>query len=211
MRICTTNPGKLREFGGLLAPLGIKLTPTTQHDVPETGDTVLANARQKAAGYAALYPDEYILTEDSGLVVPALGGLPGPWSARFTDLDLATLHVRESGRDRSIIDPLNNERVLDLLGNEKNRGAYFVCVLNLTLNETRLFEIERRVYGWITDKPRGEGGFGYDPIFESPQSYGKTWAEVDSLRKNLMSHRQIAVFDLMAWLASHPRDWNRRS
>lgn len=209
MRICTTNPGKVREFGGLLAPLDIHLVPTTNHDIPETGDTFAANAREKALGYASLYPGTWLLSEDSGLVVPALQGLPGPWSARFSDLDLRTRQVTESGRPRDVIDPQNNQRVLDLMLDvpEERRGAYFVAYIVVIDPEGHIaFEVERRAYGKVVFEPRGSGGFGYDPLFESDTSFGQTWAEIDTARKDLISHRSKAVWDLMSWLCSTNRE-----
>ena len=209
MRICTTNPGKLAEFGGLLAPLDIKLTTETDQDIPETGDTFAHNAEEKARGYAAVHPGEWLLAEDSGLVIPALAGLPGPYSARFADakISILSIEIKDSGRPRSVMDPLNNQRVLEMMKDvpvhEHERGAYFVAnIVVMAPDGTVAFSTERRSPGWIVTEPRGEGGFGYDPIFESDTSFGKTWAEIDSARKDLISHRSKAVWDLMAWLCS---------
>ncbi len=212
MRICTTNPGKVAEFGGLLLPLDIRLTPTTKHDVPETGTTFQHNARQKARGYAALYPGDWILSEDSGLVIPALKGLPGPYSARFADLDVSdadALVINESGRPRSEMDPANNRRVLRMMEGvpADQRGAYFVGYIVVIDPKGEIaFEVEQRAYGWITTELRGTGGFGYDPLFESDTSFGQTWAEIDTARKGLISHRSKSVWDLMAWLCSTDRE-----
>lgn len=205
MRICTTNPGKRAEFGGLLAPLDIdlKITSPDDPDVPEPFDTFTENAFAKCQGYAEHYPGEYILAEDSGLVVPHLGGLPGPWSARFADFDPRTREVRESGRSRDVIDPLNNQLVLGLLRSvpPEARGAYFEAVIVVLAPDGRVvFQIEDRAYGWITQEPKGEGGFGYDPIFESAETFGKTWAQVDRARKNLISHRTKAITNFMLWV-----------
>ena len=128
MLICTTNPHKIAEFAGLLAPLDIRLTPASL-EVPETGHTFEANAREKALGYARQHAGHWILVDDSGLVVPALDGLPAAYSARFADLDVETRRVRESRRAREVIDPLNNQRVLDLMQDvpPEHRGAHFVA------------------------------------------------------------------------------------
>jgi len=214
VRICTTNPGKVAEFGGLLAPLDIRLTPTTKEDIPETGGTFHDNAREKAQGYAKLYPDCWILSEDSGLVIPALDDLPGPFSARFDDLDLTSSMIKggrvtPSGRPRDQMDPANNERVLHLMKDvhQAARGAYFVAYIVVIDPEGDIaFEVEQRAYGWITTELRGTGGFGYDPLFESDTSFGQTWAEIDTARKDLISHRSRAVWDLMAWLCSTKRE-----
>lgn len=105
MLLCSTNPGKIRAFGGLLAALDIPLDPVMHHEIPETGDTFEANALEKAQAYAALYPGKWLLAEDSGLVVPALGGWPGPWSAMFDDTNVRTHVVTPSRRSRAEIEP----------------------------------------------------------------------------------------------------------
>jgi non-canonical purine NTP pyrophosphatase (RdgB/HAM1 family) len=199
MRICTTNPGKMREFGGLLSPLGLTLKPSSMSiDIPETEDSFAGNSRLKAREYARYYPGEWILAEDSGLVVPALGGMPGPWSARFAeDPD------RHIPRDE--IDPLNNAKVLALLKGtpSANRGAWFVSHITVVNPQGDVaFSTERRAYGWIATEAYGSQGFGYDPIFISDSTGGKTWAEIDAARKDLISHRNHAIWDLMAWLCS---------
>ena len=210
MRICTTNPGKMAEFGGLLAPLGLTLKASVLTlDIPETGDTFKDNSIEKAKGYAKEYPGEWLLAEDSGLVVPALGGLPGPWSARYADLDTANRQVRESGRPRSVMDPLNNKRVLTYMGSfpPESRGAYFVaCITVIDPQGNVAFVTEQRAYGWIALEERGTNGFAYDSLFISPTTGGKTWAEIDSARKDLISHRNKATWDLMAWLCSSKLD-----
>lgn len=202
MRICTTNPGKKREFGSLLYPLGIELKTTDPSIViEEPHPSFLDNAKEKAFGYHRHYPGEYLLVEDSGLVVPLLDGLPGPWSADFSDLDIETREVNSSGRGRSIIDPLNGERVLSLMEGKKERGAYFVAVILVCSPKGSIvFKVEERAYGWIAQEKRGENGFGYDPIFISPETYGKTWAEIDRGRKDLISHRNKAINHFMAWV-----------
>ena len=118
MHIGTTNPGKVREFAGILSPMGLSLG-VVEADIPETGTTFEENARLKALGYAALVPGEVVFAEDSGIVIPALGNLPGPWSARFHDLVVdrvnKPMHVVSSGLDRDTIDHLNNEKVLRMM------------------------------------------------------------------------------------------------
>jgi len=205
MKICTTNAGKLAEYGGMLAPLGIALDPVTEHDVPETGTSFEENGMQKARAYSRLFPDDWILAEDSGIVVPAIKGLPGVWSARFDDLDIATCEVHESGRPRAEMDRANNARLLRLMANidDDKRGAYFVSHLVIVKpGGTATWQFCRRVHGWVTREARGDGGFGYDPIFVSPESYGKTWAEIDAARKSLISHRNNAVLDMLRWVCS---------
>ena len=210
MRICTTNPNKVAEFGGLLAPIDIRLIPTAL-DFPETEKTFSDNAVEKAMNYARVYPGEWLLSEDSGLVVPALDGRPGPYSARFADLELTAKGpiIRESHRGREEMDRANNIRVLEMMADvpQHQRGAYFVCyTVVIDPQGNRAFEVERRAYGQVIEELRGDGGFGYDPIFMSAAAFGRTWAELDSARKNLMSHRSKAIWDLMAWLCSTSRD-----
>lgn len=203
MRICTTNKGKLREFGGILLPLGIQLLPSERMNIPEPFDTFADNARAKAQGYAPHYPGEYILAEDSGIVVPALKGLPGPHSARFYALDLTTGELAPGDQlPGHIADPLNNAKLMEAMKDvpTHQRGAYFAAALCvLSPSGEVIFEHEERAYGWVVDSPRGESGFGYDPIFESPETYGLTWAQVDGMRKNLISHRTKTVYALMRW------------
>lgn len=207
MRICTTNQGKLREFGGMLAPIGLSLTISDPRiDIPETGVSFKENSQQKALGYAAAYPGEWLLAEDSGLCIPALGGFPGPWSARYADVTcLYPLRVNESGRSRELMDVMNRERVLREMARipESEQGAYFVCCITvIDMSGQVAFRTEQRTYGWITQEPAGYNGFGYDPIFVSDHTGGKTWAEIDGARKGLISHRSKACWDLMAWLCS---------
>ena len=205
MRICTTNPGKLAEFGGLLAPIGLTLTASDATlDIPETGSTFKDNAIEKAKGYAKVYPGEWLLSEDSGLVVPALNGMPGPWSARYAHLGSTVPPL-----NRPTQDLMNNQKVLQELAPviDGSRGAYFVACLTVINPKGEVaFITEQRAYGWIAHKPMGTNGFGYDPIFISDTTGGKTWAEIDSARKGLISHRNKAIWDLMAWLCSSKLD-----
>lgn len=208
MRLCTTNPGKIREFGGLLLPLGISILPSPEEDVPETGTSFSANAEEKVRGYGEIYPNEWILSEDSGLVIPALGIVPGVWSARFSDLNIETLVVTPSGRSREEMDKVNGDRVLDLMRDitSEKRGAYFVSHLILLSPEKEVaFRVEERAYGWIATEKRGQSGFGYDPLFISEGSFGKTWAEIDGARKSLISHRSKAVWAFMSWMCTQTK------
>lgn len=203
MIIGTTNPHKVREIGGLCAPLDIPLVPLAL-DVPEDGDTFEDNALAKALGYAHARPGEVVLVDDSGLVVPALDGLPGPWSARFDDLDLQTRTVRPSGRERDEMDEACCRRVLELMRDvpAHRRGANMCVCIVLCRDDDVLFRVTRDMPGWVLDSARGTGGFGYDPIFASDASFGRSWAELDLARKDLISHRSEALWDLSAWLCS---------
>ncbi len=198
----TTNPGKLREIAAICRPIGVEIEPL-QLDVPETEDTFDGNALLKGRAYSAARPGNVVLVEDSGLEVGALSGLPGPWSANFNDLDIETRKLRESSLSREQIDPLNNERVLELLQGVSlsDRGASFVVVMLVVRDGEVLFRTEGRASGWIAMAACGTNGFGYDPIFIGSDTFGKTYAELDSARKNLRSHRKDALRSLSTWLA----------
>ncbi len=201
--IGTTNPGKVAEMGALLSPLGIKLVPVAL-DVPETTDTFDGNAEEKALAYAE-HTGGVTISEDSGIVIPALDGLPGPWSAMFADLDLETREVAPSGREREEIDALNNARVLELMAGieQPRRAAVFKVVLVVARPGEVLFSASGECHGWIADEARGDGGFGYDPIFVGQDTYGRTFAELDPVRKNLRSHRKRVLDELFMWASQN--------
>lgn len=201
--IGTTNPGKVAEVAALLAPLQVALKHVAL-DVPETKDDFHENAVDKALAYAA-HAGGLALSEDSGLCVAALGGLPGPWSARFADLDLETRTVRESGRPREVMDRLNNERLLELLKGfqQPRRAAVFHVTLVVARPGEVLFTARGERHGWIADAARGERGFGYDPVFVGQDTFGKTYAELDPVRKNLRSHRKRVLDELFLWASKH--------
>lgn len=199
----TTNPGKIAEMAALLGPLGVSLTPVGL-DVPETGDTFEDNARAKALTYAA-HTGGITLSEDSGLSIPSLGGMPGPWSARFADFDLDKRTVLESGRSRDEMDPLNTARVLTLMRGieQPRRAAVFQVVLVIARPDEVLFQAHAECHGWIADEARGTEGFGYDPIFVGQDTFGRTFAELDPVRKNLRSHRKRVLDELFMWASQN--------
>src|SRR5690606_18598031 len=125
-------------------------------------------------------------------------------SARFNDMNLETLTHHESNYSREEIDILNNKKVHALLKNvpEKERGAHFTICMIIMYNEKVVFQTTRKVYGHILKDPIGTNNFGYDCLFASDTSFGKSWAEIDSMRKNLISHRGMAIRDLQSWLCS---------
>jgi XTP/dITP diphosphohydrolase len=177
--IATHNQGKLREYRRLLADLDLTIVSLDHvgitHDVEETGATFAENAILKARGYAAL---SYLWTwaDDSGLEIDALGGRPGVYSARYGGPDLS--------------DPERHAIVLAQLRPfpPSTWTARFRCVVALVTPDGRVTTVEDAVEGIITDHPRGEHGFGYDPIFYMPQ-FGATMAELDPDFKNRISHR----------------------
>lgn len=191
--LATANEGKVREFRRALPPTVSPLVSARElgvTDFPEeTGTSYAANALTKAAfvmGRTALP----CLADDSGLEVRALGGAPGLYSARFGD--------RRSDRERL-------EYLLEQLRGvpEGDRGARFVCVLGLTTPEGDAHTFEGSCEGVILKEPRGERGFGYDPVFYSPE-LGKTFAEATLEEKAAVSHRGRALAELAAWLGTQP-------
>ncbi len=181
--IASHNPGKVREIGELLAPHRVTVVSAAELDLPEpeeTGETFADNARLKAlaAAEGAGLP---ALADDSGLCVVALDGAPGIYSARWAG------PTKDFGRAM--------ERVRVALDDTPDREAYFVCVLALAWPDGHVETFEGRVYGRLVFPPRGDNGFGYDPIFE-PVGETRTFGEMDAAEKHAMSHRAQA-FDLL--------------
>ena len=193
----STNAGKLRELRQLLAGLPVEVRGLAEYpeaEPPEeTGETFAENARLKATALARQLGC-WVLADDSGLCVDALGGRPGVRSARYTGDDAT--------------DERNVARLLDELAgvDGARRAAAFVCVAVLASPEGVLFEAEGRCEGRIARHPRGENGFGYDPVFFYP-GFGATFAEVSAEAKNAVSHRGRALRalaeELPALLAAH--------
>jgi XTP/dITP diphosphohydrolase len=205
--IGTTNPSKIREIGGILYATGCTFSPTDPIDPEETEIDFVGNAILKARAYAR-HSGGITISEDSGLIVPALNGLPGPWSARFSDceFDIASatlIRHNKSGTTREEIDLRNNQRVLELMrGIEMpRRAAAFKVVLVVAKPDGEiLFTGQGESHGWIAEEMRGTKGFGYDPIFVGADTNGRTYAELDSLRKNLRSHRKRVLDEFQTWL-----------
>lgn len=208
LRIGTGNPGKLREYEQILAPVGYELIPVQAPDPDETAPDLDGNARLKAVAYAAAC-GEITIAEDAGLVVPALSGLPGVISARFSDceVDVQTgrmLSYTASGQPRDKLDARNREKLLALLSSrpESERAAYFQVVLAVASPDGQiLFTATGEAHGTILHEARGEGGFGYDSIFGGAETGGASFAEVSKEQKNAISHRRKAIDALRRWLA----------
>jgi XTP/dITP diphosphohydrolase len=176
--VASNNPGKLREFGQMLAPLGWETIPQKELDVPECEEphvTFVENALAKAR-HAAACTGLPALADDSGLCVHALGGAPGVFSARY------------AGEPKS--DERNNEKLVADLADKSDRRAHYVCVLVFVrhADDPQPVIVEGEWHGEIVDVPRGLGGFGYDPYFFLPDA-GATAAELDADEKNRRSHR----------------------
>ena len=175
--IASGNAGKVREFGALLADLGLHTQPQPAGlEVDETGTTFAANARLKAQA-VALATGQWALADDSGLSVAALGGIPGVHSARYADSDTAR------------IARLLRELAAAGAHSPSARGARFTAALALANpNGELVLEVEGHCSGQILEAPRGEGGFGYDPVFFVPEA-GLTFAEMPRALKAELGHR----------------------
>lgn len=188
--LASRNPGKLRELRALMDgyPAEFVSAPETgAPEVEETGDTFEANATKKAVEVARSTGHPAI-ADDSGLVVDALGGAPGVRSSRYSD----------AGTDAA--------NTAKLLAELRARGveraaARFVCVVVLATPEEVLFSARGEVEGEILPEPRGDGGFGYDPVFLCPE-IGKPFGEASPGEKAAVSHRGRALRKLRDWLRS---------
>lgn len=211
--IGTTNRGKIREIGAILTATGCDFIPTDPIEPEETEPDFEGNAKLKAIAYAK-HSGGITISEDSGLVIPSLRGLPGPWSARFSEynqVDLVDGVVKDYVRTNApteVIDKANCELVLDLMEDieQPRRSAYFKVVLVVATPEEVLFTASGESHGWIAEEMRGDNGFGYDPIFIGEDTFNKTYAELDSFRKNLRSHRTKVLEKFTAWLGKHLRN-----
>jgi len=183
--IASHNTGKIREIGDRLQDFDIEIVSAGALDLPEpeeTGTTFVANARLKAEA-AATGSGLPALADDSGLAVAALGGAPGIYSARWAgetkDFEAAMRQVH------------------DKIGDDTDRGAEFVCALALAWPDGHVEIFEGTVDGDLVWPPRGEKGFGYDPIFV-PKGYDLTFGEFEPSDKHRISHRADAFAKLVA-------------
>jgi XTP/dITP diphosphohydrolase len=176
--VASNNKGKLAEIASILTDFTIvPLVKTGILKLPEeTGSTLHENAFIKANAIAEA-EFKVVVADDSGLFVPALGNTPGVKSARYAG---------ENATDKD-----NIYKLLAELKNEKNRSAYFLCVLCLIINDKKYF-FEGRLDGTIGLEEKGENGFGYDPVF-IPWGHKITLAEMELGEKNKISHRKIAL------------------
>jgi XTP/dITP diphosphohydrolase len=200
--VATSNAGKLRDFVGAAAAAGITVETipgfSSLPTVIEDGTTFEANARKKAEQYSRFVPGEIVLADDSGLEVDALGGRPGVHSARYAALDSPSKDT--SGVHTNSDDQANNERLLRELAevSTEKRTARFVCVIAAARDGKILETFRGCADGIILDAPRGTNGFGYDPLFYSPQ-IGKTFAELSAEEKSKYSHRGAAFREFLDW------------
>lgn len=193
--LATTNQNKVREFRQFVADFPIQVKSLADFgplpEVIEDGQTFDENAYKKAHHYARVLGLPAI-ADDSGLVVDALGGAPGVYSARY------------AGKDAT--DQENCRKLLKELGPEKNRTARFVCVMSIAVPTGPALTYEASCSGTILEEARGSNGFGYDPLFYF-EPLGKTFAELSMEEKNRVSHRGKVLTELssefgkvMKWL-----------
>jgi XTP/dITP diphosphohydrolase len=195
--IATSNPGKLRDFGGAALRHGVEVAGipgfSSLPAVVEDGLTFEANACKKAEAYSRYVPGETVVADDSGLEIDALKGAPGVHSARYAADEPAQA-------DANTDDEANNARVLRELNGipPTERTGRFVCVLAVARDGKTLATFRGVAEGVILDVPRGENGFGYDPLFYFP-SIKKTFAELSAEEKSKYSHRGAAFRELLEW------------
>ncbi len=184
--IATKNAGKANDFKLLLEPKGFEIKTLLDYpeipEVEETGYTFEENARLKAETISALLKAP-VLADDSGIMIDALDGQPGVFSARF------------AGEPKS--DAANNAKVLAMLGELEggSRQAHFHCTLVLAHPDKESLVVEGKVTGEIAQFPKGDNGFGYDPLFFYPE-LNKTFGELTDQEKNTFSHRAEALKQL---------------
>ncbi len=188
--IATRNKGKLREFRSILSGVYDEILSLADFEripeIRETGNSFRENAFIKAK-MVCDFLNMDALGDDSGLVVDALGGAPGIYSARYAG-ELSS-------------DDENNQKLLFELSGEKNRNARFICCIVLALLSGKQMFFEGECAGQILTKKRGAGGFGYDPVFYISE-YGKTMAELPTKVKNTISHRAVASGKLLSYISS---------
>jgi XTP/dITP diphosphohydrolase len=188
--VASHNQGKVREIGDLLAPLGIETVSAGELNLPEpeeTEDTFVGNSQVKALA-AARSAGLPALADDSGLAVDVLDGAPGIFSARWAgpqkDFSVAMAKVEEALLANSADTP-------------ERRRAHFVCALCLAWPDGHCENFEGRVSGILVWPPRGENGFGYDPVFQA-DNRNITFGEMDPAAKHAISHRADAFAKLLA-------------
>ncbi len=192
--IASSNPGKLRDFTAVAARHGVEveLLPEFKSlpECVEDGATFEENAKKKAEHYSLHAPGRVVLADDSGIEIDALGGEPGVRSARY---------AAESEHGNSD-DLANNELVFERMQNvpDEKRTGRFVCVIAIARDGKLIQSFRGEAEGVILRELRGDGGFGYDPMFYFP-GFGKTFAELSPTEKASVSHRGKAFAKFLQW------------
>jgi len=177
----TGNPHKLEEVRLVLRPYRVEVLQLDEEKLEVQSDTLAEIAR---TAVEALTPRQYaFFTEDAGLFINALKGFPGPYSSY-------------------VYKTIGIKGVLKLMEGIKDRGAYFESAVALYTPKHGVRVFVERVYGRISEEPRGTGGFGFDPIF-IPEGFNQTFAEMTIEEKNRISHRAKAVKSMAEWLISN--------
>jgi XTP/dITP diphosphohydrolase len=197
--MASRNPGKIRELQALLQDFGVKLLSLADFpelpEIPEEGATFADNAAAKAMAVARL-TGHPALADDSGLMVDALDGAPGVFSARYAQARTAPRPPTDADNWGKLLQELKDVP-------QGERGARFVCELALATPDGRLLTARGECAGVIALSPQGDAGFGYDPVFWVPE-YGATMAQLGPEIKNKISHRgkALAAFKtlLQSWL-----------
>jgi len=185
--VASHNEGKVREISALLSPYGVVVCSSAELDLSEPvedGATFIANAEIKARS-ATSESGFVALADDSGLVVPSIGGIPGIHSARYA------INPQTNERDFKF----GMERLHHELG-DKDRHAYFACALSLAWPDGHVETFEGQVHGTLTWPIKGENGFGYDPMFVA-DGYDVTFGEMAADAKHAISHRANAFKKLI--------------
>jgi XTP/dITP diphosphohydrolase len=213
--IGTRNPGKLREYRAILDSLQSDSSRWAFPEIDklaepvESGATFRDNAELKARYYAKAMQG-LALAEDSGIVVPELSGLPGIYSARFSDceFDISTgelLTWTPSGAARADLDKKNNLKLLELLEGKTGsaRRAYYTAHIAVSRDCGEIVYSKEFVFeGRVVQRARGSKGFGYDSIFEPVDTPGRLASEISTEEKNSLSHRGKGAKDLKLWIES---------
>lgn len=180
--VATENNHKVKELSVIFRSSELS-TPTREgidYSFEENGNSFLENSMGKA--FALLKKSNHpVIADDSGLVVPALNGEPGIYSARYGSKE----------KNQKLDTPARNQYLLDRMKDITDRQAFFVCCMVFAISEERFFVAQETLPGLIAFAPRGTNGFGYDPLFFLPE-YGKTVAELPEEEKNKISHRGVA-------------------
>ncbi|WBW98826.1 XTP/dITP diphosphatase [Oceanirhabdus sp. W0125-5] len=182
--VASNNAHKIEEIKDILSKFSFDVVSIKEAgvdiDIVEDGETFIDNAVIKAKAIKEIFNDDFVLSDDSGLMVDALGGAPGVFSARYAG---------EHGNSEK-----NNEKLLREMNGvpEEERGAQFVCAMCFIDDKGEVINVQGEVRGRIIEEYRGGSGFGYDPLFFVPEK-GMTFAEMGAEEKNSMSHRSRAL------------------
>ena len=195
--VATHNAHKLREIGEILPGFTVH---ADDPDVEETATDFAGNALIKARAIAARHMGCWVMADDSGLEVDALGGAPGVYSARYSETANCQLPAANC---QLPIAQRNNALLLKNLEGAADRCAHFTCCVAIIDPQGAEHIVEGRCFGKIAHEASGEGGFGYDPLF-IPDGHGKSFAELTAEEKNAISHRGRALYKVKELLKAQP-------